>query len=134
MFGNKTKFPLGLKLVKVREGAHTLRAVLREAGWQSGDPHTREQLEAVSTRVTSNEGGSVALCSVHAGAAATTSPLDVRHYTAMSQETSAPLDACSLPAPALKPLLHGTTLSAIRATVLLANRPRASTRTEISRY
>ena len=34
----------------------------------------------------------------------------------------------------IKPLPHGTTLSAIRATVLLANRPRASTRTEISRY
>ena len=34
----------------------------------------------------------------------------------------------------LKPLPHGTTLSAIRATVLLANRPRASTRTETSRY
>ena len=34
----------------------------------------------------------------------------------------------------VKPLPHGTTLSAIRATVLLANRPRASTRTETSRY
>ena len=34
----------------------------------------------------------------------------------------------------VKPLPHGTTLSAIRATALLANRPRASTRTEISRY
>ena len=34
----------------------------------------------------------------------------------------------------VKSLPHETTLSAIRATVLLANRPRASTRTETSRY
>ena len=34
---------------------------LREAGSQAGDPHT---LRAVNTRMTFNEGGSVALCSM----------------------------------------------------------------------
>ena len=43
------------------------------------------------------------------------------------------LDTCGWSC-SVKPLPYGTTLSAIRATVLLANRPRASTRTETSRY
>ena len=100
----------------VPKGAHTLGAVLREAGRQETPTHG-EQLEAVSTRVTFNEGGSVALCSLSTwttlsgcGAAATPYPLDVRHYTASCDISRKrvhhlmPALCCSLlilPAPAL---------------------------------
>ena len=76
-----------MKAFSKPKGAHSPRAVLREAGRQETPTHG-EQLEAVSRCVTFNEGGSVALCSLSTwtmlsgcGAAATPSPLEVRHYT-----------------------------------------------------